>query len=162
MLRLFVWLLSIFLATLAHVTLFSELTLALPASNSISARSDSNATSSFVALHRRSTVRMDVKWLSNMDTWWVFTRKYSHEITLTVDHSYAGSMKYSSKNFNSHCHDDGIWCATHGDPLSQEMAIWYKGYNIQFPTMTIGCYVEGCGGIESGSGGEDVLEGGGW
>ncbi|KAF9536705.1 hypothetical protein EC957_009929, partial [Mortierella hygrophila] len=78
-----------------------------------------------------------------MDTWWLFTRKYSHEITLTVDHSYTGSMKYSSKDFNTHCHDDGIWCANHGGPKSQEMAIWYKGHNFQFPTMTIGCYVEG-------------------
>ncbi|KAF9289737.1 hypothetical protein BGZ88_007616 [Linnemannia elongata] len=78
-----------------------------------------------------------------MDTWWLFTQKYSHDISLTVDHSYTGKMKYSSKDFKSHCHDDGIWCVTHGDPLSLEMAIWYKGRNFQFQTMTIGCYVEG-------------------
>ncbi|KAK5821204.1 hypothetical protein F5H01DRAFT_365580 [Linnemannia elongata] len=78
-----------------------------------------------------------------MDTWWLFTQKYSHDISLTVDHSYTGKMEYSSKDFKSHCHDDGIWCVTHGDPLSLEMAIWYKGRNFQFQTMTIGCYVEG-------------------
>ncbi|KAF8937004.1 hypothetical protein BGZ47_009225 [Haplosporangium gracile] len=135
--------LNFVLVTLAHVAVFSGFASARSAPSATSARPASNATGSVVALERRSTVKMNVKWLSNKDTWWIFTRKYSHDITLIVDHYYTGNMKYTSRNFNPHCHEDGVWCVTHGDPLSQEMAIWYKGYDFQHPNMTIGCYVEG-------------------
>ncbi|KAF9147497.1 hypothetical protein BG015_010873 [Linnemannia schmuckeri] len=143
MVRLYLSFSNVVLVILAHVAVFSGLASARSASSATSPRPVSNATGSVVALERRSTVKMNVKWLSNMDTWWLFTRKYNHDITLTVDHHYTGNMKYKARNFNSHCHEDGVWCVTHGDPLSQEMAIWYKGYNFQHPTMTIGCYVEG-------------------
>ncbi|KAG9065275.1 hypothetical protein KI688_002598 [Linnemannia hyalina] len=70
--------------------------------------------------------------------WHFFDSKYNHEVTLLVG-SYNGNMGYVSRDFKSHCHEDGVWCVTHGDPQSLEMGIWYKGYNYQHNTVTADC-----------------------
>lgn len=72
-----------------------------------------------------------LRWYSRRTTWWFFTRKYVHYVVFAHDSQYKGNMQYESKGFERHCHEDGVWCVTHGDPQSLEVSIWYKGYDYQ-------------------------------
>lgn len=74
-------------------------------------------------------------------TWWLFTREYIHYVDLEVWETYKGNIKYQSKDFNSHCHEDGIWCVNHGDPKSPEVTIWYKGLTYQHNTVSEDCWL---------------------
>ncbi|KAF9147495.1 hypothetical protein BG015_010871, partial [Linnemannia schmuckeri] len=80
-----------------------------------------------------------LKWLSYRTMFNLFTKKFRHEVSFTHVTHYHVNMEYESKGFNTHCHEDGQLCITHGDPMSPEMAIWYKGNNFQHDTVTSKC-----------------------
>jgi hypothetical protein len=82
----------------------------------------------------------ELAWYKRQTTWWFFTRKYVHHITFNHQTQYSGSMTYDSKGSGSHCHEDGVWCVTHGDPDSQEMILWYKGINYEYQVKSRICY----------------------
>lgn len=80
-----------------------------------------------------------LKWLSYRTMFNLFIKKYRHEISFAHTTHYRVTMEYESRGFNTHCHEDGQFCVTHGDPMSPEMATWYKGYNYQHNTVTSNC-----------------------
>ncbi|OAQ27946.1 hypothetical protein K457DRAFT_20600 [Linnemannia elongata AG-77] len=81
-----------------------------------------------------------LQWVSTKTTWHFFNGKYKHYVLFVHLGHYGANMRYEAKGFTTHCHEDGAWCVTHGDPQSPEVAIWYKGYNYQHSARTKPCH----------------------
>ncbi|KAK3840580.1 MAG: hypothetical protein JOS17DRAFT_785598 [Linnemannia elongata] len=128
---------------LSHDILFFASASARPASNATSPSPTSNVTDSVTAAGWESGdlgLEMTLLRYSVRSKWWLFNREYVHYVELEIWETYKGNMRYQSKDFNPHCHEDRIWCVTHGDPKSPEVSIWYKGYNYQHNTVSEACW----------------------
>ncbi|KAH7044922.1 hypothetical protein BKA57DRAFT_516497 [Linnemannia elongata] len=136
--RLNLWLPIVVFATLGYIALYCGSASARPISNAVALSPVLESGNTIAEAIKASGVHLNLIWRSRFSQWHFFDSKYNHEVTLLVG-SYYGKMEYVSRDFKSHCHEDGVWCVTHGDPQSLEIVIWYKGYNYQHNTVTADC-----------------------
>ncbi|KAK3840578.1 MAG: hypothetical protein JOS17DRAFT_785597 [Linnemannia elongata] len=59
---------------------------------------------------------------------------YHHNVTMIIEGTLWSNLRYRPRGISTHCTDDGLWCVTHDDPESPEMAILHKGYEYRHTT----------------------------
>ncbi|KAF8937003.1 hypothetical protein BGZ47_009224 [Haplosporangium gracile] len=130
--RLFIWLSTIVLVTIAYIALLSGI-------YSAQVPCTPNLADPYNGYDCRIAT---LQWVSTKSTWYFFTRKYKHYIYFNHFPQYAARMTYESRGFENHCHEDGNLCVNHGDPQSPEVAIWFKGYTYQHNERSKSCLNE--------------------